>query len=606
MPLIIPIILITPAAVAIYKYRDEIKNRLDEIEKEIHVDYKVHRVTDSDDSDNADGKYIRCLELDHDFLAQNKDWQLMSLGQYLSQLSPGDNTTPQFLKKHLEIAIGKSLIQLLGKKFGAALLPIFGTDSVDNTVSKMATSMASVITAKMLVKRTEDDPLQDVGLWNLSLPEMTALINLHRAHNSTGIMERSSLEIFRSGEAPGGPLSFDRSYYEDDDEDKNDGIPNPFIIEKHFQQEIQSMEEQMKKVHGSYDPNEIPLMGKNVPIDERFLPDLHIGWGDARCTHTQDECLKNKLMALLLTKLGYNTYLCVTDKEDEGMFTVNYKGKDIHHPEEFIVALLDSDHEVEVCPRATMAQFGVAICAKEKDGSFTNIPFSAQVRTGLDGADESQPTYFAAPHGGMNVIIRGPLIGENKQCDLQFYLTLEGFTGYFADHDADVPWLKRIQLADSYNRQDTIRAIRMISIVSTVFNAIATDMNLPFGGYGLLGMCNDSAALIDYALRNECSTYPLLSTGKYLIHVVTYLEKYHDALKVHPSGQRFAAVGDMEHLIHAAVNLPTDLHSSPKLIANTARRYLSTYKGKSVFQITNDSVRVMEDTLKRFEKYESV
>jgi len=60
-------------------------------------------------------------------------------------------------------------------------------------------------------------------------------------------------------------------------------------------------------------------------------------------------------------------------------------GKDCLYPDEFIAALLDSGHTIDVCPRSAITTFGVAVCIKEDDKSRTNVPiglfFSDRLRT---------------------------------------------------------------------------------------------------------------------------------------------------------------------------------------------------------------------------------
>jgi hypothetical protein len=56
------------------------------------------------------------------------------------------------------------------------------------------------------------------------------------------------------------------------------------------------------------------------------------------------------------------------------------------------------------------------------------------------------------------------------------------------------------------------------SLLACTFNSIGTEMELPFGGYGLLGVCNVMAPLIDCAIRGRLNMmYPLLSMGRGLL-----------------------------------------------------------------------------------------
>jgi hypothetical protein len=129
-------------------------------------------------------------------------------------------------------------------------------------------------------------------------------------------------------------------------------------------------------------------------------------------------------------------------------------------------------------------------------------------------------------------------------------------------------------------------------------------MKLPFGGYGVLGMCNDSATLIDFAIRGKTMSYPLLSTGRFLIHIVSYLAKLKDefmALRGTLKDEKLDhIVFDATSLIKSTSRLPSDLHISPSTLIDTSARYDSSYS-LSVFQCTADAkviLREMADVAK--------
>ena len=118
--------------------------------------------------------------------------------------------------------------------------------------------------------------------------------------------------------------------------------------------------------------------------------------------------------------------------------------------------------------------------------------------------------------------IEGPLVGtdesgKSRKCDIQFYMAIEGMCGWHSNYNTDVPWVKGVSTTELYTTEQALTAIRMSGILACTFNAIGTDMALPFGGYGVLGVCNDTAALVDFAVRGETNMYPLLSTGRYLL-----------------------------------------------------------------------------------------
>jgi hypothetical protein len=175
-----------------------------------------------------------------------------------------------------------------------------------------------------------------------------------------------------------------------------------------------------------YDPDDLDLP-EPQPINPTILPGLHMGWGNAKCTHTKREILRNRLFAVLLTKLSYN-YQCRKEGKRD-CFVVQMNKKDCQFPDEFVHALIDSGHTIEVCPRSAITTFGLACCVKEDNGSWTNIPIAYFFRTGYERFDQ-RPAYFSAPHGGIDMKIEGPLVGtipatgRPQKCDIQFYMAI--------------------------------------------------------------------------------------------------------------------------------------------------------------------------------------
>ena len=80
-------------------------------------------------------------------------------------------------------------------------------------------------------------------------------------------------------------------------------IPNPFVVERHFEAAILGLEDCIRKQSNVTDtivsPNAEPSTTTAIydpddrslpipyPINERVLPGLYMGWGDAKCTHTK-------------------------------------------------------------------------------------------------------------------------------------------------------------------------------------------------------------------------------------------------------------------------------------------------------------------------------
>ena len=391
-------------------------------------------------------------------------------------------------------------------------------------------------------------------------------------------------------------------------------IPNPFIVEVHWEKAMTGIEILLQQSRGhlsppvsgaepsnsvptnEFDPNDRSLPAP-TPINQRLFPDLHIGWGSAKCTNTKGEIIRNRMFAVLLNRLAYNYYNKEQGIDEE--FVVKFAGIHINTPHSFLWALLETGHEVEVCPRSAITTFGVGACVKEKDGSWTNIPLSYFFRTGYEN-ESGRPAHAGVPHGGMDLTISGPLVGKKSKCNIQFYMAIEGMCGWHSNHNADVPWIVATASTEPYSKEKALQAVRMASLLSVTFNAIGTEQNLPFGGYGVLGVCNDTAALLDQAIRGTTNMYPLVSTGRYLMHIAKRLVALRIGLFNDPKLEE--ELKDIQQMIAAIMDISSDLQASPSNALDATRRYLACLPRTSVFQLEAESKEIMTHISSIFDK----
>jgi len=433
--------------------------------------------------------------------------------------------------------------------------------------------------------------------------------------STDGHTEIQPLTLMERGEIPHDPTYYTPPTPKGDDTE-DILIPNPFVVEENFEAAILGLEARIRASQreqggeATYDPNDCSI-GEPTPINPIILPGLHLGHGDLKWTHTNRERQRNRLFAVLLTKLSHNYERRVQDQDDNN-FVVRINGIDCVYPDEFIKELCDCGHSVELCPRAAITTFGTSICVKEEDGSWTNIPFAIFFRTGYENSRQ-RPAYYHALHGGIDMTIKGPLVGEEEEtgisnkCDVQFYMPVEGMCGWHSNYNVDAPWMEMISTSRLYTQEEALKVVRMTGILACAYNQIGTEMDLPFGGYGVMGVCNDSAALVDFAVRGETNMYPLISTGRFLMHLAKFFGKFHDGMLSGNSGdanKTKAAAADTLELASAACKINTDIHCSPKQMVDAARRYENSYPS-IYFQINEDSRNVMKEILEEYVNLES-
>ena len=462
---LVAIVIVIGAIIFFFRYSASIK-RHHEMVKQKLIRGLVYR-----DKNSEPNKVIKALELHPAFVKEHaSSWQLCSLGQYLSSLrfftddNNNANTTTtiknsdgqtnsmasKLLEKELYVVMAALLIQSFGPKIGSALLPMLGTGKVESLLGTVASKIISYIIAHVLVDHNVDwDPIGDMACLPMNVMELISFVNLNQKLKTEYKIDVSPIEWMERGE-----VGFDPTYYtpplpEDNpdtttsDEDKiknkrseNDTtadittatskvlIPNPFIIEDHFEAAILGLEDRIRTDQKDscmesttsttitsdgggggkmdvYDPDDRST-AEPTPINPVILPDLYLGWGNAKLTHTKREILRNRLFAVLLTKLSHNYTRLQKNESKDSYFVVQMNGKNCLFPDEFIGALLDSDHKIEVCPRSAITTFGLALCIKEDDSSWSNVPLGFFFRTGYERSDR-RPAYFSAPHGGMDL-----------------------------------------------------------------------------------------------------------------------------------------------------------------------------------------------------------
>eukprot|EP00536_Pseudo-nitzschia_multiseries_P014609 jgi/Psemu1/215284/e_gw1.735.18.1 len=439
--------------VFLYRYRKQIKKHQQLVQERLARGL-VYR-----DPTHRPPKAIKVLELHPDFVAKHPSWKMCSLGEYLGTLrfitdavdqkdnegntmATKDSPVAKALEGQLYVVMASLLMKVFGETMGAAFLPMMKTKKVETVADAFVSRVVAYVMAHILVDSDNLklwDPIGDRAAMPLNVTEAISFVNLNqKMKEGTEQMSDPPMVWMDRGE-----IGYNPSFYTPPSEEGEAAsqpvlVPNPFVVEEHFERAITGMEDRIRAFQqqdggqATYDPDDRSHPDP-VPVNETLLPDLYLGYGDAKVTHSKREILRNRLFAVLLTKLSYNYERCKLknnsvedDLDEDPYFVVRMNGRDCRFPDEFVEALYDSGHSIEVCPRSLITTFGLSACVKEKDGSWTNIPLAFFFRTGYESAKQ-RPAYFYPLHGGVDLKIEGPLVGTNEKtgesnsCDIQFY-----------------------------------------------------------------------------------------------------------------------------------------------------------------------------------------
>eukprot|EP00977_Amphora_coffeiformis_P026554 scaffold27769_cov176-Amphora_coffeaeformis.AAC.5 len=354
-----------------------------------------------------------------------------------------------------------------------------------------------------------------------------------------------------------------------------DMVPNPFYFEKDWHDTIHTMETKVAE-RTPYDPTSIELPS-SVPIDDRLFPDLYMGYGDALSTHTQLEILQNRLLSVLLNRLSTNYLMQMKTKE---FVIILNDGKQIRKPEELVKAIMEMGHHVEVAATSHITTFGMGLCVKEKDGSFTHCPLAAMIENGFSDVKDRK-SYTALCHGGLNLDIKsGPLL---KNVNIQHFISIDGLCAFASNNNVDVPWIKDVDCGPRLKGTDALPAIRLAAIQALIVSTVGSDFKLPNGGYGMNGVCNDTAAWLEQALFGSTHIYPITITGRFAIHMMRRARELESQFK---ANKDFAAEAKAaRELLRALTCLPSDMTNLPSGALDQCRRQLHCMHPERPFQM---------------------
>jgi len=596
---------------------------------------------------------------------------LLTLSDYMSSLKPKqqrmlptkNQNIPAVLQREIEAGLAAALLQALGPNLGRALLPAVGVGPIQSKVkglaAKIATNWFTSSSSDGANQTARDGTIsesKDKGGVPISLMTLLAAADTNAKVNSgdsadSGIPAEmkekvpnyglSAMEKMTVGEVVKGPSFVDTKL--------NLVSGNNFVIDQQFDRVVRQMEERLgadpnhcagtdvspelqiaketameynangdddnepnKAVETSvtsslYDPED-RSMAAPVPINPRLFPDLHIGYGSALCSHTKREVLRMRLLALLLNKLGSNYAKQAEGRTD--LFSVQMTerdGRKITKPADFVQALIDAGHEIEVFPTSRMTTFGIALCVKEpadddnNSNSWTNIPLGVFTESGYEDKDGNMaPCMF--PHSGLDMVISGPLAGSRadgtpSSLRIQHFIGIEGFCGWKSNENALVPFNEAVEGGPRLSGPDAVRAARLAGLYANVLNGLATEMKLPFGGYGLSAVCNDSAAVLQQCLYDKNTIYPLTSIGRFMQRTLRYAQRLREKLLRQQNKSLDPEIDDLCAIVDAMKQLPSDINAAPSNAASAAKRMLHTLQPKLPFQMHVDSKKVMESIL---------
>lgn len=215
-------------------------------------------------------------------------------------------------------------------------------------------------------------------------------------------------------------------------------------------------------------------------------------------------------MAQLLNRLAAN----LLSPHDPWCFEGSGSGRD------FLALLEGRGWRLRGRQRSSVASFGMGSSLADPKLGWLQVPLALPLRTGLleplAAGGEGREAMTLLPHASLELELQDPG-GEGLL--LQYYQGSEGLCGWEGLNDLQRPWQNDRNngtvrwLGPAFEGESLRALIDLCELMALVHNRAACRLGLRCGGYGSLGFCIDTTALLQQAMRGEWSLFPLLLGG---------------------------------------------------------------------------------------------
>lgn len=220
---------------------------------------------------------------------------------------------------------------------------------------------------------------------------------------------------------------------------------------------------------------------------------------------------RNRVMAQVLNALGSNRLPSMPGESKTGGATP-YQFCGVSSGRALLQHLRDRGWQCHARIRASVASFGLG--ASTHNGEhWQQVPLAVPYRTGLLDANGEEINALL-PHCSLELELQPP-DPEAESVMVQYYQGTEGLNGWAALNDQHRPWQNDRSNGSVAYPTDELRdhpleeALDLCELMGAVHNSEAQFSDLHGGGYGALGFCIDSTALVELAITGSTSLFPL-------------------------------------------------------------------------------------------------
>jgi hypothetical protein len=188
--------------------------------------------------------------------------------------------------------------------------------------------------------------------------------------------------------------------------------------------------------------------------------------------------------------------------------SITYGGQTLSSPRELFAALLATGHTIEVRNERMYANFLSMIVDGERD-----LIWPVWLDTGI-ALSSGDSFDLPVGHSGHAWRISGPIVDTR----VMFFLGISG-AGFFGQTDQRPAWAGAMastdEVATGPTSGDYADALESVDVSAAYLRRNRVERStvasgLPADGYGYVGVCNDSNAVIEYMTKGTITTFPLL------------------------------------------------------------------------------------------------
>jgi hypothetical protein len=412
-----------------------------------------------------------------------------------------------------------------------------------------------------------------------------------------------------------------------------EGLPNPFVLERDFQGYVDRLLALWGEAPGSMPPSSSPTQVPAPspaplpwqlprPVNTSYAPGLNWGAPGTAYFESAPTRARAQVLCVLFNRLVANLYWTVTVESPAAtpgpaaavaaataethsavaasldaapvpseVFRVGLDAELVDSADKLVALLMAKPgYKVRVGIHTILTSFGNCLSCEDVDGSVYQVPLCLPMRCGITAVDGSDIIVPMA-HAGVCVMVDGPLFGG--EIGAEFYQMVSSYSGFHPYYARDWPWHRGAELwhdstESGLGEREQLELVRGASVMSVLSNVAAQQTSLAMGGYGFLGVCLDSVAVLQLAIGAKCTIFPLLLSGQARAIMLSVAQRMRAALarRRQPGLARPSPEEDTVRNVQLAlVQLHSDIDVPPKYVSDTCDRLVASLPPRSLFAI---------------------